>query len=97
LGATAPRHGIREFIVGTGGESLETVLATTPNLQAYDDQHYGAMKMRLGNGGYTWDYETSLENTAAPAGTPASYSDTGSSQCHGAQEGRGQEDWHRRS
>lgn len=80
-------HGIREFIVGTGGESLDTVLPSTPNLQAYDDQHYGVMKMTLGADGYTWDYETSLENAAAPAGTPAKYSDTGSAQCHGSREG----------
>ena len=27
-----PRHGIREFIIGTGGESLDTVIPSTPNL-----------------------------------------------------------------
>ena len=61
-----PRKGIREFIVGTGGESLDTVLPATPNLQAYDDQHYGVMTMRLGEGGYTWDFESSLESPTAP-------------------------------
>ena len=44
-----PRHGIREFIIGTGGESLDTVVPPesasnptgTPNLQAWSDQYYG--------------------------------------------------------
>ena len=92
-GQADARNGIREFIIGTGGESLDTVLPSTPNLQAYDDQHYGVMKMKLGPDGYVWDYETSLENAAAPAGTPASFSDTGSAQCHGARGG----DWGRHS
>ena len=46
-GQADARNGIREFIIGTGGESLDTVLPSTPNLQAYDDQHYGVMKMGL--------------------------------------------------
>jgi hypothetical protein len=85
-GNADPRNGIREFIVGTGGESLDTVLPSTPNLQAYDDQHYGVMKLRLGRGGYTWDFESALRSPTAPAGTPAAYSDTGSGQCHGGNE-----------
>jgi hypothetical protein len=32
------RHGIREFIIGTGGESLDAVLPSTPNLQGWADQ-----------------------------------------------------------
>ena len=40
-GNADPRHGIREFIIGTGGESLDTVLPATPNLQAWADQYYG--------------------------------------------------------
>jgi len=51
-GQADARNGIREFIIGTGGESLDTVLPATPNLQAYDDQHYGVMKMKLGPDGY---------------------------------------------
>ena len=57
---------------------------STPNLQAFDDQHYGVMKLTLGPDGYNWDYESALRNPTAPAGTPATYSDTGSGRCHGA-------------
>ena len=78
-----PRHGIREFIVGTGGESLDTVLPSTPNLQAWADQYYGVMKLVLGPDGYTWDYKSAMESPTAPAGTPASYSDSGSGRCNG--------------
>jgi hypothetical protein len=78
-----PRRGIREFIVGTGGESLDTVIPSTPNLQAWADQYYGVMKLALAPGGYHWDYESAMESQSAPAGTPATYSDSGSGRCNG--------------
>ncbi len=81
-GTPDPQHGLREFIVGTGGESLDTVLPSTPNLQAYSDQYYGTMKLTLRPHGYLWDYESALESPTAPAGTPASYSDAGHGRCH---------------
>jgi len=78
----ADSHGIREFIVGTGGESLDTVLPNTPNLQAWADQYYGVMKLTLKPSGYDWDYESAMLNPSAPSGTPATYSDTGSGRCN---------------
>lgn len=75
------QHGIREFIVGTGGESLDTVLPATPNLQAWADQYYGVLKLTLKPSGYSWDYESAMRNPQAPAGTPAAYTDTGSGSC----------------
>lgn len=72
--------------VGTGGESLDTVLPSTPNLEAWADQYYGTMKLTLRPSGYRWDYESALESSTVPAGTPANYSDTGSESCHGGQE-----------
>lgn len=79
-----PRHGIREFVIGTGGEGLDTVLPATPNLQAWSDQYYGVMKLTLGFDGYRWDYESAVESPSAPAGTPPTYSDTGSGGCNGS-------------
>jgi hypothetical protein len=78
-----PHNGIREFIVGTGGESLDTIVPSTPNLQAWADQYYGVMKLVLEPNGYTWDYESAMVSPAAPVGTPASYSDSGSGTCDG--------------
>jgi hypothetical protein len=84
-GNTDPRHGIGEFIVGTGSESLDTVLTgaqQAPNLQAWADQYYGVMQLTLQPDGYEWDYESALRNPQAPPGTPAAYSDTGSARCN---------------
>jgi hypothetical protein len=75
--------GIREFIVGTGGESLDTVLPDTPNLQAWADQYYGVMKLTLKADSYAWDYESAMVNPGAPAGTDPTYTDTGSASCNG--------------
>jgi hypothetical protein len=77
-----PHHGIREFIVGTGGESLDTVIPSTPNLQAWADQYFGVMKLRLKPDGYEWDYQSAMENPTAPAGTSPTYSDTGNGTCN---------------
>ena len=86
-GNADPQHGIREFIIGTGGEALDTLVddatpGSTPNVQAEADQYFGAMKLTLGQGWYKWDYQSKMENPAAPAGTPSTYSDTGTGQCN---------------
>jgi hypothetical protein len=83
-GEADPHHGIREFIVGTGGESLDTILPATPNLQASADWYYGTMKFTLNPDGYQWDYESAMRGPEAPGGTPASYTDTGSGRCQGS-------------
>lgn len=82
-GKADPRRGIREFVVGTGGESLDTIIPSTPNLQASADWYYGAMKLTLGQDDYRWDYESAMRGPEAPASTPASYSDAGGGRCHG--------------
>lgn len=87
-GKADPRHGIREFVVGTGGESLDTIIPSTPNLEASADWWYGTMKLTLGHNSYQWDFESAMRGPEAPAGTPASYSDAGSGRCHGG-EGEG--------
>jgi Calcineurin-like phosphoesterase len=81
-GERDPRHGIREFIVGTGGESLDEVKPSTPNLEAWADQYYGVMKLTLKPFGYQWDYRSALKSPKAPEGTPPSYSDSGSGLCN---------------
>lgn len=80
-GAADARHGIREFIVGTGGESLDPVAANVPNLQAATGDYYGVMGLTLGHSGYTWNFQSSLKSNTASAGLPATYSDTGSAKC----------------
>jgi acid phosphatase type 7 len=95
LGTSDPKRGIREFIVGSGGETLDTVDETPTGttdydaiynskyLQAATGNYWGVMALTLNPDGYAWDYESALEAPVAPAGSPASYSDKGSATCHG--------------
>ena len=49
------------------------------------------MKLTLAPSGYQWSYASAMESPAAPAGTPATYSDSGSGPCNGL-HGNGQQD-----
>jgi calcineurin-like phosphoesterase family protein len=74
-GQVDSEHGIREFIVGTGGEGLDPLAPGMPHLEAAQDQGYGALKLTLTSHGYAWDYRTVQGPT---------YADSGSASCHGA-------------
>jgi acid phosphatase type 7 len=66
-----PKKGLREFVVGTGGETLDTVVtadttAADPtsnpnfnaqNLEASSGEFWGVMGLTLLQNGYAWDYE----------------------------------------
>jgi Calcineurin-like phosphoesterase len=90
-----PRKGIREFVVGTGGETLDTVATTgtssdpsgnnnfnAENLEASSGEFWGVMGLTLNQNGYAWDFESALKDPAQTTG-PASYSDKGVGTCHG--------------
>jgi len=95
LGTSDPKRGIREFIVGTGGETLDTLVTAPASstdwdgtfnqkfLQKGTGNYWGVMALTLDPNGYQWDYESALEAPVAPAGTPATFSDKGSAACHG--------------
>ncbi len=70
-----PNKGIREFIVGTGGETLDAVVTTgtasnpgsqanfnATNLEASSGQFWGVMGLTLNQDGYTWDFESALKD-----------------------------------
>jgi len=91
-----PKKGIREFIVGTGGETLDTVVTTgtssdpgghanfnAENLEAGTGEFWGVMGLTLNQNGYAWDFESALKDPAQTTG-PASYSDKGVGTCHGS-------------
>jgi acid phosphatase type 7 len=93
------RKGIREFIVGTGGETLDTVAQTgtasdpkgnnsfnQENLEAASGEFWGVMGLTLNQNGYAWDFESALKDPAQTAGGP-SYSDKGVGSCHGGNGG----------
>ncbi len=90
-----PKKGIREFIVGTGGETLDVVATTgtasdpsgnpnfnAMNIEAATGQFWGVMGLTLNPNGYAWDFESALKDPAQTTG-PASYSDKGFGTCHG--------------
>jgi hypothetical protein len=68
----ATSAGIREFVVGTGGESLFPITAVQPNMQAIDTKHFGVLFLALHPGSYQWVF----------AATGGSVIDEGSSACH---------------
>ena len=97
-----PDRGIREFIVGTGGETLDPVSLTgtssnpggdnlfnTHNLEASTGIYWGVMALTLDKKGYRWDFESALEQ---PGNPPGVYSDKGSGTCHGGNPGGDHDD-----
>jgi hypothetical protein len=90
-----PHKGIREFIVGTGGETLDAVVASSSstadagaqfnaaNLEAASGAFWGVMALTLDPNGYKWDFESALKDPAQTTGGPT-YSDKGVGTCHGS-------------
>jgi acid phosphatase type 7 len=64
--------GIREFNVGTGGESTETMVAIAQYSEARSDA-FGILKLTLDAGGYSWEFVPTV---------PGQFSDTGAGKCH---------------
>lgn len=66
--------GIREFVAGTGGESLNG-LSFTPQstLQAYDTRDYGVLVLTLHAASYSWKFVNTAGATV----------DSGTTACHG--------------
>ena len=70
----ATTAGVREFVVGTGGESLFTMLTNPPNLQVSDQNDFGVMTLTLHASSYDWAFKR-LNGTVVDSGTTA---------CHGS-------------
>jgi hypothetical protein len=66
--------GIREFVAGTGGESLFAVGAIEPNLEILDNDDFGVLFLTLHPGGYEWAFQA----------TDGRVRDSGSEPCHSA-------------
>ena len=72
----ADSMGIREFVIGTGGEGLDGAnTLIIPNSQVNISGTYGVLKLTLADGSYSWQF--------IPAATPAQ-TDAGEATCHGA-------------
>jgi hypothetical protein len=73
-GRADPQRGIREFVVGTGGESHYPIFEPIANSEIHNDHTYGVLKLTLHPKGYEWRF--------VPAGG-GTFTDSGSGRCHG--------------
>jgi acid phosphatase type 7 len=67
-------HGIREFVVGTGGKSHRPFRAAKANSEIRNADTYGVLKLVLRSNGYDWQF--------IPV-SGKSFTDSGSGDCHG--------------
>src|SRR6266403_2893628 len=66
-------HGIREFVVGTGGKNHRPVVLAKPNSESRNADAYGVLKLTLRAGAYDWQF-------IPEAGK--SFTDSGTGKCH---------------
>jgi hypothetical protein len=71
-GAADSAHGIREFVVGTGGTSLRSVGSPRPNSEVRESKTHGVIKLALHPASYTWEFVPIAGET---------FADTGSAPC----------------
>jgi peptidoglycan/xylan/chitin deacetylase (PgdA/CDA1 family) len=74
-GAVDSAHGVREFIVGTGGAGLDTPGPEVPTSQVLNNTTHGVIKLTLHAGSYDWSFVNDGESN---------FTDSGSATCHGA-------------
>ena len=75
----ATSAGIREFVVGTGGESLFEMGTIQPNMQAVDNHHFGALFLTLHADSYEWAFRATNGSVLDGGSTPCHHGSTGSS------------------
>jgi len=75
LGAIDPRRGIREFVVGTGGNSHHFLGPPIANQQNMDDTTFGVLRLMLLETGYTWEFEPQTNGGGF-------FTDFGTGTCH---------------
>jgi acid phosphatase type 7 len=67
-------HGIREFVVGTGGVNHTSITSVAANSQIRNNSVYGILRLTLHEGGYNWRF--------VPAAGSGGFTDSGSAKCH---------------
>ena len=66
-------RGIRQFVVGTGGRDHYAIESPIENLEVYNDDTYGVLKLTLEEGGYEWRFVPVEGET---------FTDSGSARCN---------------
>ncbi|MGB8647757.1 MAG: metallophosphoesterase [Anaerolineae bacterium] len=72
-GVPAPAHGIREFVVGTGGAGLYPPVLIASNSEVRNNTSWGVLKLTLHAAGYDWQFISI---------NPQESVDSGSGVCH---------------
>ena len=73
VGGPDPARGIREFVVGTGGNPTLHPVAPIANTEVTNNDTWGVLRLTLRNSGYDWQF------LRAAGGT---FTDSGSQACH---------------
>ncbi len=68
-----PQNGVSEFIVGTGGDDFQKMGVPLPNSVVRNSSTFGVLKLTLGSGSYSWQFEPIAGST---------FTDSGSAPCH---------------
>jgi hypothetical protein len=68
-GVADPQRGIRQFIVGTGGGTLYEFGPPVPNSETRIEGKWGILRLRLGEGEYSWQFVPAGGGAALDAGT----------------------------
>lgn len=55
-GHADPVHGIREFVVGTGGAELYSRGTPAPNSEVWSGASWGVLELTLSSGSYRWEF-----------------------------------------
>lgn len=71
-GTPDPEHGMREFVVGTGGASRYFMLLRHPTTEARSARSFGVLFLRLEPGGYALEFVPT---------TPDGFKDAGADRC----------------
>jgi len=77
-GRLDPTHGIRQFVVGTGGAYPTPFLLTVAHSEVRDSNRTGVLRLRLYTGGYGWEFVESTRLASFSVAPP----DRGSAACH---------------
>jgi hypothetical protein len=72
FGGADPQFGLREFVVGTGGSTLQPADVIQPNSEFGDSTHFGVLMLVLKANGYDWNFVSDAGATV----------DSGSGSCH---------------
>ena len=73
IGQPDRKHGMREFVVGTGGGPPHKIVQHLPDIEKVITFHWGVLRLRLSSNGYNWQF------LVAPS---ARVLDSGSGSCH---------------